>query len=137
MRSAIKTVLKKKKIEAAVDANRLTRAQADRMIARINDAECVGPLGGGGPGGCHGGPAAVISAAHQGDSERPAAPRATAEARPVAAADRSLWGQTVKQEGPLVLVVDDDEAITQPSSAHSGSRASRWKSPTAAAGHWS
>jgi hypothetical protein len=76
VRSAIKTVLKKK-IEAAVDANRLTRAQADRMIARINDAECVGPLGGpGGPGGCHGGPGPghFRGGPPPGDSERPAAP---------------------------------------------------------------
>ena len=92
MRSAIKTVLKKK-IEAAVDANRLTRAQADRMIARINDAECVGPLGGAADlVVATADPAAVISAA--------AHPRVTASvrplperrrrARPVAAADRSL-----------------------------------------------
>jgi hypothetical protein len=56
VRAAIKTVLKNK-IEAAVDANRLTRAQADKMIARINDAACLPPFGGPGHGfGCGGGP---------------------------------------------------------------------------------
>jgi hypothetical protein len=76
VRAAIKTVLKKK-IEAAVDAERLTRAQADRMIARIDDAACVAPLGGPGPGGCHGGPGMGLRFHHgppPGDSERPAAP---------------------------------------------------------------
>ena len=77
VRAAIKTVLKKK-IEAAVDAKRLTRAQADRMIARIDDAACVAPLGGpGGPGGCHGGPGRGLRFHHgppPGGSERPAAP---------------------------------------------------------------
>jgi hypothetical protein len=77
VRAAIKSVFKKK-IEAAVDAKRLTRAEADRMIARIDDAACAGPLGGpGGPGGCHGGPGRGLRF-HQGpppgDSERPAAP---------------------------------------------------------------
>jgi hypothetical protein len=64
VRAAIKSVLKKK-IEAAVDAERLTRAQANRMIERIDSAAClpIGPgikhgCGGrGGPGpGRHGGP---------------------------------------------------------------------------------
>jgi hypothetical protein len=55
VRAAIKTVIKKK-IEAAVDANRLTRAQADKMIARIDDAACLPPFGGPGHGfGCRGG----------------------------------------------------------------------------------
>jgi hypothetical protein len=54
VRAAIKTVLKNK-IEAAVDAKRLTRAQADKMIARIDDATCLPPFGGHGPGGCGGG----------------------------------------------------------------------------------
>ena len=56
VRAAIKTVLKKK-IEAAVDAKRLTRAQADKLIARIDDATCLPAFGG--PGhhgfGCRGG----------------------------------------------------------------------------------
>jgi hypothetical protein len=58
VRDAIKSVLKKR-IEAAVDANRLTRAQADRMITRIDAAECLPPgfhgLVGPGGRGCHGG----------------------------------------------------------------------------------
>lgn len=76
VRAAIKTVLKKK-LEAAVDANRLTRAQADRMMKRIDDAACVAPLGGHGRGGCHGGPGKGLRfhrGAPPGDSERPAAP---------------------------------------------------------------
>jgi hypothetical protein len=56
VRAAIKTVAKKK-IEAAVDAKRLTRAQADRILARINDADCLLPLGKFGGPGCGGGPA--------------------------------------------------------------------------------
>jgi hypothetical protein len=56
VRAAIKTVLKKK-IEAAVDAKRLTSAQADKAIARIDDAACLPAFGGPGHGGfgCHGG----------------------------------------------------------------------------------
>jgi hypothetical protein len=82
VRAAIKTVLKQK-IEAAVDAKRLTRAEADRMIARIDDAACLPPLGGHGPGGCGGGPGHGRfgpgdgprgPAPFPGDSERPAAP---------------------------------------------------------------
>jgi hypothetical protein len=55
VRAAIKTVLENK-IEAAVKAKDLTRAQADKMIARINDAACL-PAFGGPPhhGGCRGG----------------------------------------------------------------------------------
>jgi hypothetical protein len=56
VRAAIKTVLKKK-IEAAVDAKRLTSAQADKLISRIDDAACLPAFGG--PGhhgfGCRGG----------------------------------------------------------------------------------
>jgi hypothetical protein len=57
VRAAIKTVLKDK-IEAAVDAGKLTRAQADKAIARINDSACLPPFGGHkiGFGGCGGGP---------------------------------------------------------------------------------
>jgi hypothetical protein len=62
VRAAIKSVLEKK-IEAAVDAKRLTREQADRMLERIASASCLpagpgGPHGCGGPGGPgrHGGP---------------------------------------------------------------------------------
>jgi len=54
VRAATKTVLKDK-IEAAVKAKDLTRAQADKMIARIDDAACLPPFGGPGPGGCRGG----------------------------------------------------------------------------------
>jgi hypothetical protein len=78
VRAAIKTVLKNK-IEAAVDAKQLTRAQADRMIARIDDAACLPPfLAGHGPGGCHGGPGhgRLGFAPLPGDSERPVAPPA-------------------------------------------------------------
>ena len=76
VRAAIKTVIKNK-IEAAVDANRITRAQADRMIARLDDAACVPPLLGiHGPGGCMGGPrhGRFGLAPAPGSSERPAVP---------------------------------------------------------------
>ena len=83
VRSAIKTVLKKK-IEAAVDANRLTRAQADRRSrastmlsasARSERRRTWWLPRRTGRGHFRGGPP-------QGDSERPAAPRATAEGSP-------------------------------------------------------
>jgi hypothetical protein len=65
VRAAVKSAAKKG-IEEAVDAGRLTRAQADRMLSRIDDAACLpafgfhgrggpGCGGPGGPGG-HGGP---------------------------------------------------------------------------------
>jgi hypothetical protein len=74
VRTAMKNVAKAK-IEEAVDDNRLTRAQADRMIERINDSECVGPLGGPGGRGCHGGPGGGrFHGPPPGDRERPAAP---------------------------------------------------------------
>jgi hypothetical protein len=77
VRGAIKSVMKKR-IEAAVDAEKLTRAEADRIIKRIDDSECAGPLKGiGGPGGCHGGPGKVLRfhrGGPPGDFERPAAP---------------------------------------------------------------
>jgi hypothetical protein len=64
VRAAIKSAAKKD-IEEAVDANRLTRSQADRILSRIDDAACLpafgfhhrggpgcgGPGGPGGPGG--------------------------------------------------------------------------------------
>jgi len=59
VRAAMKAAAKKK-IEEAVDADRLTRSQADRILSRMDDAACVPAFGGpGGPGGCggpHGGP---------------------------------------------------------------------------------
>jgi hypothetical protein len=59
VRAAMKAAAKKK-IEEAVDADRLTRSQADRILSRIDDAACVPAFGGpGGPRGCggpHGGP---------------------------------------------------------------------------------
>jgi hypothetical protein len=78
VRAAIKTVIKNR-IEADVDANRITRAQADKMIARIDNAACLPPIlpiqlrGGcmGSPG--HGRPG---FAPLPGDSERPVAPPA-------------------------------------------------------------
>jgi hypothetical protein len=65
VRAAVKSAAKMG-IEEAVDAGRLTRAQADRMLSRIDDAACLpafgfhgrggpGCGGPGGPGG-HGGP---------------------------------------------------------------------------------
>jgi hypothetical protein len=54
LRDAIKAVIKDD-IEAAVDAGDLTRARADRILERIDDAECLPPFGahklafGGGP----------------------------------------------------------------------------------------
>jgi hypothetical protein len=55
VRTAIKSVLKAD-IEKAVDAKRLTRQQADKILGRINSADCLPPLGP--PGafgiGCHG-----------------------------------------------------------------------------------
>lgn len=55
VRAATKSVLKNE-IEAAVDAKKLTRAQADKAIARIDDATCLPPFGGHalGFGGCGG-----------------------------------------------------------------------------------
>jgi hypothetical protein len=78
VRAAIKTVIKNR-IEADVDANRITRAQGDRMIVRIDDAGCLPPLLGiHGPGGCMGGPGHGRRdfAPPPGDSGRPAAPPA-------------------------------------------------------------
>jgi len=68
VRAAMKAAAKKE-IEDAVDADRLTRSQADRILSRIDDAACVPAFGGpGGPGGCGGGP-------HGGPGgERPASP---------------------------------------------------------------
>ena len=43
VRAAFKAVIKDD-IEAAVDAGRLTRARADRILERINAAECLPPL---------------------------------------------------------------------------------------------
>jgi hypothetical protein len=90
VRAAIKSVAKKK-IEAAVDSKRLTRAQADRLIARIDDAACVPPMGvffGRGHG-CHGGRGhdgpgrGLRQAPAPGDSELPAAPPANSGAVPL------------------------------------------------------
>ena len=64
VRAAIKSAAKKD-IEKAVDANRLTRSQADRILSRLDDAACLpafglhhrggpGCGGPGGPGGPHG-----------------------------------------------------------------------------------
>lgn len=66
VRAAMKSAAKKD-IEAAVDAKRLTRSQADRILSRLDDAACVpafgfhgrggpGCGGPGGPGGPPGGP---------------------------------------------------------------------------------
>ena len=56
VRAAMKAAAKKG-IEDAVDADRLTRSQADRILSRLDDAACVPAFGGpGGPGGCGGGP---------------------------------------------------------------------------------
>ena len=49
VRAAIKAVAREK-VEEAVDADRLTRGQADRMLSRIEDAACL-PAFGPGPGG--------------------------------------------------------------------------------------
>jgi hypothetical protein len=84
VRAAIKNVAKRK-IEAAVDAKRLTRAEADRILARINDADCLLPMGkfGFGGHGCGGGPGHLKFRHGPGraegppaldGSERPAAP---------------------------------------------------------------
>jgi hypothetical protein len=67
VRAAIKSAAKKD-IEEAVDADRLTRSQADRILSRLDDAACVPAFGfqgrggpgcggpGGGPGHGPGGP---------------------------------------------------------------------------------
>ena len=49
VRAAIKAVAREK-VEEAVDAGRLTRGQADRMLSRIEDSACL-PAFGPGPGG--------------------------------------------------------------------------------------
>ena len=77
VRAAMKSAAKKE-IEEAVDADRLTRSQADRILSRIDDAACVpafGFHGHGGPG-C-GGPGGPGGPGERGRFERPAPPRAT------------------------------------------------------------
>jgi hypothetical protein len=52
VRAAIKSVAKDE-VQAAVQAGRLTQAQADQILSRINSADCLppfGPRGAGGPG---------------------------------------------------------------------------------------
>jgi hypothetical protein len=74
VRAAMKAAAKKE-IEEAVDAGRLTRRQADRILSRIDDAACApkigfhirGGHGCGGPGGPHG-------PGERGRFERPAPP---------------------------------------------------------------
>lgn len=60
VRAAIKRVAKSK-IEEAVDDNRISRARANRILERIDSAECLPPLGGphGGHHGCEGPPPGV------------------------------------------------------------------------------
>ena len=65
VRAAMKSAAKKE-IEEAVDAERLTRSQADQILSRIDDAACApafGFHGHGGPGcGGPGGPGGPVSA---------------------------------------------------------------------------
>ena len=55
VRAAIKKVAKAK-IEEAVDANRISRARANRILERIDSAECLPPFGPLGVVGCARGP---------------------------------------------------------------------------------
>jgi hypothetical protein len=75
VRAAMKAAAKKE-IEEAVDADRLTRSQADRILSRIDDAACApvkfGFHGPGGPG-C-GGPGGPGGHREGGRFERPAPP---------------------------------------------------------------
>ena len=75
VRAAMKAAAKKE-IEEAVDADRLTRSQADRILSRIDDAACApvkfGFHGHGGPG-C-GGPGGPGGHREGGRFERPAPP---------------------------------------------------------------
>jgi hypothetical protein len=52
VRAAIKSVAKDE-VQSAVQAGRLTQAQADQILTRINSADCLPPFGPPGPG-CHG-----------------------------------------------------------------------------------
>jgi hypothetical protein len=74
VRAAMKAAAKKE-IEEAVDADRLTRSQADRILSRIDDAACVPAFGFHGPGGpgC-GGPGGPGGPGEGGRFERPAPP---------------------------------------------------------------
>lgn len=71
VRAAIKSAAKKD-IEEAVDAGRLTRSQADRILSRIDDAACLPAFGfghgGPGCGGPHGGPGGGPPGPPPGDS---------------------------------------------------------------------
>jgi len=75
VRAAFKAAAKKD-IEDAVDAQRLTRAQADQILSRINDSACLPPFGFHGPGGpgCGGpdGPGGPGERGERGHFERPA-----------------------------------------------------------------
>ena len=74
VRAAFKAAAKKK-VEEAVDADRLTRSQADRILSRIDDAACLPGFGFHGPGGpgC-GGPGGPGGPDGPGRFEHPAPP---------------------------------------------------------------
>jgi hypothetical protein len=74
VRAAFKAAAKKK-VEEAVDADRLTRSQADRILSRIDDAACLPGFGFHGPGGpgC-GGPGGPGGPDGAGRFEHPAPP---------------------------------------------------------------
>lgn len=81
VRAAIKSVIKAD-IEEAVKDNRLSRARADRIIARIDSAKCLPPFGPHGGRGCGPGPGhrnggRFAPGAFGGNDERPAEPPAS------------------------------------------------------------